>query len=206
MQGEVTPPISLHRSKPASRIEERRAPRYTLMMRQAKLRTANSEFLCVMRDLSISGISIRTFHPLPPGKRFTVELRDGHPYPIEKVWEGDGEAGFKFRDPVALEEILAEDARFPRRPMRVAVTLPATVMVGPDCGTAVITNISQQGARIEADRAWAHGQLLRVAAPRLAPRYAKVRWRRDKSHGLVFEETFSLREFADFLAQIDGSA
>ncbi|MHA6332280.1 PilZ domain-containing protein [Qipengyuania sp. CAU 1752] len=206
MQGEVTPSLPFHRSKPATRIEERKAPRYTLMMRQAKLRTAKSEFLCVVRDLSVSGISIRTFHPLPPGDCFTVELRDGHPYSIEKVWERDGEAGFKFRDPVALEEILAEDACFPRRPMRVAVTLPATVMVGPDRGTALITNLSQQGARIEADRAWAHGQLMRVAAPGLAPRYAKVRWRHDQSHGLVFEETFSLREFADFLAQIDGNA
>ena len=121
MQGEVAPSTPVYRSKPATRFDERKAPRYTLMMRQAKLRTATSELLCVVRDLSVSGISIRTFHPLPPGDRFTVELREGHPYSIEKIWERDGEAGFKFRDPVALEIILGEDARYPRRPMRVGV-------------------------------------------------------------------------------------
>ena len=110
----------------AMRIEQRRAPRYTLLLRQAKLRTRYGEFLCIIRDVSASGISIRIFHPLPPCRRMAIELRDGSPYLVEKIWERAGEAGFRFRDPVALAQMLEDDSRYPRRPIRVASSSPSS--------------------------------------------------------------------------------
>ena len=194
-------PVGPSSGDPALRIEDRRAPRYTLLLRQAKLRTRDGEFLCVIRDVSISGISVRTFHPLPQGDRFAIELREGCPYLVEKVWERDGEAGFKFRDPVALDEILDDDARYPRRQMRVDVDLTVEISSGSERSTGQLLNISQQGARLDASRSWARDQLVRIEAKNLPMLYAKVRWRRDFTHGLVFEETFSLRDFAYLLAR-----
>ena len=186
---------------PALRIEDRRAPRYTLLLRQAKLRTRGAEFLCVIRDVSISGISVRTFHPLPSGDRFAIELREGCPYLVEKVWERDGEAGFRFRDPVALDEILDDDSRYPRRQLRVSVDLAVEISSGRERASGQLVNISQQGARLEASRTWARDQLVKVEVANLPMLYAKVRWRRDCTHGLVFEETFALRDFAYLLAR-----
>lgn len=188
----------------AMQIEQRATPRYTLLLRQAKLLTTHGEFLCIIRDVSESGISIRTFHPLPPGRRMALELREGAPYMVEKVWERAGEVGFCFRDPVALDRLLEDDARFPRRPIRLAIELPVTVGSGAETGTGLITNLSQQGARLEADRSWARDQLLRVKAPGLPNVYAKVRWRRGMTHGLVLEETFSFRDFACCLGRLQG--
>lgn len=186
----------------ASSVDPRTAPRYTLILRQAKLRARAGEFLCVIRDVSETGISIRTFHPLPPGDRFAIELREGCPYLIEKVWEKEGEAGFRFRDRVALDQLLEDDARFPRRQMRVEVDLPVDVTAEGRLASGRIVNLSQQGARLEADRSWAREQLLHLHIGGLPPLYAKVRWRRDFTHGLVFEETFSLRDFAYMLARL----
>jgi len=186
------------------RIEQRQAPRYTLLLRQAKLRTRYGEFLCIIRDVSASGISIRIFHPLPPCRRMAIELRDGSPYLVEKIWERAGEAGFRFRDPVALAQMLEDDSRYPRRPIRVAIDVPVTVTSGEQRGTGFLTNLSQQGARLDADCSWARGQLLRIAADDMPMAYAKVRWRRDHVHGLVLEETFSFRDFARCLGRLHG--
>ena len=188
----------------AHRIEDRREPRYTLLLRQAKLRTRDAEFLCVIRDVSISGLRIRTFHPLPDQERFAIELREGCPYAIEKVWERDSEAGFRFRNPVALDDLLRDDERYPRRPMRVTIDMPIALTSEGQSGKAHLTNLSQQGARLETDRFLARGQLIRLEAEHLPMLHAKVRWRRDFTHGVVFEETFAFRDFAYLLARLQG--
>lgn len=190
----------------ALRIEQRRAPRYTLLLRQAKLRTRHGEFLCVIRDLSETGISIRTFHPLPPGARMAIELREGCPYLVEKVWEQDGEAGFRFRDRVALGEMLQDDALYPRRALRVSVELPVLLASGTERGQALLHNLSQQGARLDADRAWARDQLVRLTIAGMPVIHAKIRWRRELTHGLVFETRFAFRDFALALARLHGIA
>ena len=103
---------------------------------------------------------------------------------------------------VALDQLLEDDARFPRRQMRVDIDLPVTVSAEGRHGTGHFINLSQQGARFEAESVWARDQLLRLQAEGMPPLYAKVRWRRDFTHGLVFEETFSLRDFAYLLARL----
>lgn len=185
-------------------IEQRAAPRYTLLLRQAKLRGRSGEFLCVLRDVSETGLSVRTFHTLPTDERMAIELADQRPHLVEKVWEKDGEAGFRFKDPVGLDELLADDARFPRRPLRAAIEHPLQIRTsGTDSG-AQIVNLSQQGACIRSDRLLAREQPITLLAPKLPPLDAKVRWRRDNSYGVAFVQTFSFRDFAVLLARLQG--
>lgn len=188
----------------AMRIEQRRAPRYTLLLRQAKLRTRDGEFLCVIRDLSETGISLRIFHPLPAGERMAIELREGCPHLVEKVWEEGGGAGFRFRDPVSLRDMLRDDAVHPRRPIRIAMELPVLLASGAERGQGLLCNLSQQGARLDADRSWARDQLVRLTIAGLPAIHAKIRWRRGLTHGLVFETPFAFRDFALALARLQG--
>lgn len=190
----------------AQRIDQREAPRYTLLLRQAKLRTMHGEFLCVIRDLSRTGISVRTFHPLPSGRRMAIELREGCPHLVEKVWEREGEAGFRFRDAVSISEVLRSDPDHPHRPMRMAIELPAVLASGNDRGQAILRNLSQQGARLEADRPWAQDQLLHLSIAGLPTIHAKVRWRKGTTHGLVFDNCFAFRDFVLVLARLHGLA
>lgn len=57
--------------------EQRNAPRFTLLIRAAKLITGDGEFLVVVRDISRDGLKVRTFHPLPPDLDYAIELSGG---------------------------------------------------------------------------------------------------------------------------------
>ncbi|WP_284124011.1 PilZ domain-containing protein [Parerythrobacter aestuarii] len=187
-------------------VEQRAAPRYTLLLRQARLHCRTGEFLCVIRDVSETGLSIRTFHPLPPDHRMAIELVEKRPHLIEKVWEKEGEAGFRFKDAVSLDELLADDARFPRRQFRIEIDYPVEMCADGVISRASFTNLSQQGACLRCDRLLARDQLLSLRSPMLPGIEAKVRWRRDNIHGLVFEQTFSFRDFANLVARIQSVA
>lgn len=195
-----------HMTQQTATLDQRAAPRYTLLLRQAKLRCRTGEFLCVIRDVSETGLSIRTFHPLPPDHRMAIELVEKRPHLIEKVWEKEGEAGFRFKDPVSLDELLADDARFPRRQFRVEIDYPVELCADGVISRASFTNLSQQGACIRCDRILARDQLLSLRSPMLPGIEAKVRWRRDDIHGVVFEQTFSFRDFANLMARIQRVA
>ena len=54
--------------------EFRTEPRISLMLRAAKLAGSKGEFLCILRDVSATGLKARLFHPLPSDSPFTIEL------------------------------------------------------------------------------------------------------------------------------------
>jgi hypothetical protein len=101
--------------------DQRSTPRFMLLIRAAKLTAPDVEFLCVVRDASESGVSVRLFHPLPEAIELTLELPNGDRHPLERVWEHEGKAGFRFREPVELERIVEARSEYPRR----AVAAPA---------------------------------------------------------------------------------
>jgi hypothetical protein len=175
--------------------ETRRAEqRFTLMLRTAKLVGENGEFLCVIRDVSASGVRLRLFYPLPHEPRLALELSNGTHYFVETVWEKNGEAGFRFAAPIDVGAFMAEASPYPKRPIRLRTSLPATVSSHGTAAPAVLHDISQRGAGIETGSLLALDQLIRLEAAGLPPTYAKVRWRNHPHYGLIFEQTFRLDE------------
>jgi len=185
--------------------EQRIAPRFTLLIRTAKLIGSSGEFLCVIRDASSTGVSIRTFHPLPNNEQLTLELPNGDQHAIERVWERDGSAGFRFSVAVDIDRLLQNKSRFPKRPVRLKLQLPALISCHGTTAGVVIRNISQQGARIESPLRLALDQRLRLEADNLPNIQASVRWRKDSEYGLVFDDTFQFAELARLAAQLQGS-
>jgi hypothetical protein len=185
--------------------EQRIAPRFTLLIRTAKLISSSGEFLCVIRDASASGVSIRTFHPLPQGEQLTLELPNGDQHAIERVWEREGSAGFRFSVPVDIDRLLQNKSRYPKRPVRLKLQLPALVSCHGTTAGVVIRNISQQGALVESPLRLALDQRLRLEADHLPVIQASVRWRRDSEYGLVFDDTFQFAELAKLAAHLQGS-
>lgn len=184
--------------------EERVAPRFTLLIRSAKLVGPQGEFICVIRDVSAAGISLRGFHELPRSGPLQIELQTGETHAIEEVWRRGHEAGFRFVEQVEVHNLIAEAGRFPKRQLRLAVSFPVTISAGLQLHQGELTNISQQGARIECASQFAIDQPMRITGERLPELVARVRWRRQGTYGVVFDNTFSLNQLALFAASLQA--
>lgn len=192
-QGEATPdPLDSAEDE----ADQRCAPRFTLLIRSAKLTTPDAEFLCVVRDASDTGISVRLFHPLPAEVPITLELPNGDRHPLERVWEEEGKAGFRFADEADLMRIIEGPSRFSKRALRVNLELPCEIVAGLRRAAGTLRNLSQQGALITTEERLSLVQRVKLTAPGMPEVAAKVRWRRNDQYGLSFEDNFQFSDLA----------
>ncbi len=176
--------------------ELRCAPRFTLLIRAAKLISPAGEFLCVVRDASETGVSVRLFHPLPKDVPLSLEMPNGDCLALERVWEEEGKAGFRFAGKVEIERIVDCPSQFARRAVRVNVEVPCELLAGIRRVGGTIHNLSQQGALISTAEKLSLMQRVRIRAEGMPEIAGKVRWRRNDSYGLSFEDTFQFAELA----------
>lgn len=201
MDGTVTP-IAAARPETGA-IRHRAAERFTLMLRVAKLVGSHGEYACVIRDVSTTGVRLRLFHDLPAEKHLALVLGNGEAYFVETVWEHANdsgcEAGFQFSAPIDVAAFMQETSAHPKRQVRLALELPATLSIREFSTAVTIRDLSQQGARIESDRALAIDQHFRLKAHNMPEIFASVRWKDGTSYGVVFQKSFRLDELANLI-------
>ncbi len=189
--------IDTHAANEArNEAELRGAQRFTLLIRTAKLVCESGEFICVVRDVSETGLRVRLFHDLPADRRMALELGNGEVYFIEKVWEKDQQAGFQFAAPIDVEAFIAEVSPYPRRHLRLRMLVPASVTLDGTANAATILDLSQNGARIETMRHMGVGLKVKLEAEHLPPLTGTICWRSGQEYGLALEQFFSLEGFA----------
>ena len=198
-QAALKPDAGFETVEPA---EQRAARRYSLLIRPAKLVSPQGEFICVLRDVSRTGVSAKLFHKLPRCEEYTLEMQNGQAYQMAKVWERDGEAGFAFSSQVDIGTLIAEPSNFPKRGLRLDLSFPITISAASVAHMAFVENFSQQGARLVCSGKLAIDQSVMIEGDNLRAIRAKVRWRRGDCYGIVFDDTFSLRDFAQLVAQM----
>jgi hypothetical protein len=174
----------------------RGAARSSLMFRTAKILCESGEYVCVVRDVSATGARLRMFHAAPPDEHLFLELANGDRYAMERVWARDDHAGFRFSCVIDLERFIAEPSNYPRRPIRLNLQRPADIVVDGVAVPAMLLDLSQQGARVEAGRKLALEQKLWLAVEGLPERFGCVRWRSGYAHGLVLQQGLALDELA----------
>ncbi len=184
--------------------ENRAAQRFALMLRTAKLIAKDGELLCIIRDISATGLKLKLFHCLPPERQLQLELANGSHYSITVVWERNSEAGMRFLKKVEVAAFMTEASPFPRRPLRLRTSLPARITAQGFKGMAVIQDISQHGARIQSSARLAVHQPLQLEVPGMPTLAGWVRWRRHPEYGLSFERGFKLDELAEHAGRMIG--
>ncbi|WP_454598173.1 PilZ domain-containing protein [Qipengyuania sp. SM2507] len=185
----------------ATEADQRAARRYTSLIRAAKLVSAHGEFVCVIRDVSSLGISLRMFHDVPTDETMGLELQNGDTFELRKVRANGREASFTFEDKVNVERLIRETWNFPKRQLRLNLTVPLTITSLTGKSEAITANLSQQGASIECDARFALDQTVRLEGKQMPELRAKVRWRKANCYGVVFDNTFTLREFGILAAK-----
>lgn len=183
---------------PANR---RSAPRFTLLIRTAKLVLGEREYLCIIRDASRTGVKLRLFNELPQAEGFELELANGERFAVEPVWMSDDHAGFRFPEEIDVVRLIDPNrGPYPNRKLRLRTLITGELGWGHDSCDIVFENLSQQGAGIICDERLAIDQLVRVRMGPLPQFYAKVRWRKKPHYGLIFEQTLTFEELARLVA------
>jgi hypothetical protein len=104
--------------------------------------------------------------------------------------------------------MISESGEYPKRGLRLGLCFPVRVSTLSLTSDAVVENLSQQGARLECPALLAIDQNIRIEAPDAAGVIrevrAKVRWRRERHYGVVFDDTFTLGDFARLAARLQA--
>lgn len=196
--------ISVEQAGAQFDAELRSAARYTPLIRTAKITGVSGEFLCVVSDISSSGVSVRLFHPLPRDQALKLEMPNGDSLPLQRIWEKEGRAGFRFAGEIDLDHVLQGRGKWPKRPIRLNLDMPAKLAGLTGRFEARIKNISLQGAQIECADRLAIDQRLRLSSVILPDIVTKVRWRNGNLYGLVFDDTFQFADLARMAAHAQG--
>lgn len=197
---------SAEQEPPQRSVEELRdAPRFSLIIRSAKLVCESGEYLCIVRDISATGARLRLFHEPPPERHVFLELANGDRHVMERVWAADGHAGFRIAQPIDVNAFLVEPSPYPKRPIRLRLQRPGTLSASGIRHAVTLNDLSQKGARITVDCHLAVSQQVMLDIPGLGAIPAKVRWRGTGAYGLVLERTFRLDELASFAFDLQHS-
>lgn len=184
--------------------DKRAAPRFALLLRGAKLLSSQGEFLCIIRDVSETGARLKLFHPLPgEGRTYLLEQPSGIRFPVEVVWERDGEAGVRFTSAIDVNRFIAEECPFPRRSIRLNVTSPIMIFANDLAIPGTLRNISREGAKIESTVRLAIGQRLRIEGDDIPEFEANVCWRKNPEHGVAFQQGMDLAQLALIVASLN---
>ena len=187
--------------------EGRGAERFTLLVRAAKLVVDGREYLCVLRDASATGIKVKLFHAIPPFQTLELEVGSGERYPMDLMWHHEDQAGFRFHHEIDVNHLIDDNrARFPKRQIRLRIDHLATIHAHGTVNDVILRDISQQGACIESSQRLLLRQPVRIELAGFPPIYAKVCWRHQPRHGLVFEKGFLLEELARNLMKLHEAA
>lgn len=180
--------------------ERRRATRHTTVFQVAKLCTARSEELCILRDISDTGLRAEVYCRAEPGETVVLEMRTGHRLNGTVVWNRDASIGVQFDGPISVPEVLAHcsfDDRIGRmRPPRIDVAMPGLVLSGRQLIDVEICNVSQAGMKIASADPLMAGSEVTVRLAGIGQRGAKVRWFRDGHAGLQLLQALTYAEFA----------
>jgi hypothetical protein len=168
----------------------------------AKLCTGRSEELCILRDISDTGLRAEVYCRVEPGEPVVLEMRTGHRVAGAVIWARDSSIGVHFDAPISVPEVLAHcsfDDRLGRmRPPRIEVAMPSLLLVGRQLIDVTICNISQAGLKVRCSEPLTAASELKVRLQGLGQRGAKVRWYRDGESGLQLLQPLTYAEFAQW--------
>lgn len=183
--------------------EMRDAPRTMPLIRAAKLVLDSGEYLCVLRDVSSTGISIRLFHTLPASKNICLEMPDGDCFDVLPVWSDGDRAGFRFAEPIDVKALVTSRSTHPKRSLRAKLSHPAFITHAGRTIRVQLANISQQGACIISEEFLALDERVDLHFEYFEETKCTVRWRKEPHYGICFGRTLAFAAFAAIVEAVN---
>ena len=174
--------------------------RQLTLFRAGIITVAGVRELCVIRSICAESMQIRTFEPIAPGERVSVEFKQGTPIYGTAQWAKGNLVGVNFDRPIDIASILNVDPNAPRARMpRIEIDCFVSVREEAKIVRSKAADISQGGVRVDCGERLTVGSNVVVTIPGLEPEPAVVRWHKDGRYGLGFHKVMPLSALADWL-------
>lgn len=185
--------------------ERRRDERDLKILRVGTLVVDGRRELCLIRNISAGGVMTHVYSKVRPGQRVTVELKTHQPVAGRIIWVRDTNAGIQFDSAMDVSELLASPAVLdngwrPRTP-RVEIDRMATLRAGARTYWVHARDISQSGVKVETDQPPEPGVEVVVELEGFRPLGGVVRWEKDGSCGIAFNQLIPFGELIAWLKQ-----
>jgi hypothetical protein len=178
---------------PPGKAERRDGDRHVTLFRVGSLTIDSHRELCLIKNISAGGMSIRAYCAIPPETRLSVELKCGEQVSGIARWVDGDVVGIAFDEPVDVVDLLATSMKGPRPRMpRVEVDCLAWVREGADTHRVQACDISQGGVKVATDQDLGSGSEVVVSLAGLPPQSAVVRWRDSGYYGITFNKVIAL--------------
>ena len=174
----------------------RAATRKSAMLRTAKVVCQTGEYVCLVRDLSELGIGLSFLHEAPTEPRIILQMTNGLTYPLERVWAGKKQAGYRFGSEISPDEFMHEESPFDSRPIRLEIAADARITDGRIITRVRLIDISRDGAKFESESTHPEGRLVSFEALGLPQRLGQIRWQNKKQFGMQFQHPLAIQELA----------
>lgn len=186
----------------ATPSERRQGTRLITILRVGKLISADSQELCLIRNISEGGLMAHVYSHHQIGDRVVIEFKSDQHVSGTIRWAEDENVGVAFDEPIDVAEVLrtqaAGDGKRPRSP-RLEVRGRARLKVGEEIWRVEVRNLSQGGAKIEIAAPLPIGEDAVITVDGLRPVKAVIRWQEFGCAGLEFIPAIPFDELTQWL-------
>ncbi len=179
--------------------EERAAPRFRTLLQSARLIGEKNQSLCIVRDVSETGMKVRLFGTVEIGDRVCVEFKGGRTAFAHVRWIEDRFAGLAFETPIDLQKIFdTAQPEYSYRAPRLEIDATATVTFGRAKLPMTILDISTSGIKLLGGDALIRGEDVTIDIEGLVKSNAVVKWKASDLVGLELEHPIPVERLADW--------
>jgi hypothetical protein len=185
------------------RRERRRQARQVALLRVALLHADTGRDICVVRNISSTGLSARIYRKLETGEHVEIEFRSGQLLGGSVIWARDWDVGIAFREPIDVTAVLAgapagESGRRRALP-RIDVECPGALSTGLRLFEVILQDISQGGASVRMQKPLPELCNVSLSLPDLPGIAGVVRWSSGTSVGISFNECIAFERLARWI-------
>jgi hypothetical protein len=186
------------------RLERRKQARHVALLRVAVLHAGGMRDLCVVKNISASGLSARAYRKFKCDEQVKIEFKSGELLSGSVVWASDWDIGIVFPTAIDVEAVLAsrwvtEPGRRRHLP-RIEIDCEGRLNTGLRSFNVTLHDISQGGARVEIETPSVElGEVVLLSLPDQPPARGVVRWVGGTQIGISFNECIAFETLARWI-------
>jgi hypothetical protein len=183
--------------------DRRKEGRHVALLRVGVLHARGDRSLCVVKNISASGLSARAYQKVAIGDEVHIEFKSGGLLSGRIVWARDWNLGIRFPDPIDVEAVLSSrwvmEAQRRRNLPRIPLVCDGRLKSGGRSMGVRLLDISQGGARLRLDASPVDVGKADLSLPGLRSIPGVIRWITTDQAGMSFNECLPFEQLASWI-------